>query len=241
MIQQILKYLKPGTRSLKTQLAAYFIPVTILPLVAISFYATRMFEETAQDTLKRRALSERDAIIADIDGYETDLSELAKSHARVPALLSALRQGNAVAVSGIIETFRASVRIRVYSEDGTFLARRSGISGDPQVAYISKDGIKRVKNQGHTLDRYFAQDGNGFLTLVRVLIRDKDQVYGILEEESIFGEKELVDLKGRRQLDVAFLSRDFTAVASSLKIPKDRLKSYATGAFQPNLSGVKDV
>src|SRR5476651_440381 len=92
MFQELFSQFKSGTRSLKTQLAIYFIPVTILPTIAISYYATRMFQETATDNLVRRAASERDAIVLELDNFENDVLDKLKKHPRESKVVGALRQ-----------------------------------------------------------------------------------------------------------------------------------------------------
>src|ERR1035437_6513524 len=92
MLKDFFTQFNPGTRSLRTQLAVYFIPVSILPAIAISFYATRVFEEATQDSLMKRAASERDALVAEIDAFENDLLNEARSHAAIPRLAAAARR-----------------------------------------------------------------------------------------------------------------------------------------------------
>jgi sensor histidine kinase regulating citrate/malate metabolism len=73
-----------SNRSLRATLAFYFLPITVIPLLVISFYATRLFEESTREVLIQRALSERDAIVAEIDSLENELFLQAKSQATQP-------------------------------------------------------------------------------------------------------------------------------------------------------------
>lgn len=241
MFQKFLTLFSSGTRSLKTQLAIYFIPVTILPTIAISFYASRMFQETATDSLVRRAASERDAIVSEIDAFEGDALERVKKHANDGAVLSALRQRDRGIIEESLQHLQSSLRIRVYNAEGGFLVRRSGEGGDPQIPYISKEGIHRVRTLGGTLDRYFAEDGKGFLVVSRSLVKDKFGTYGILEEESSFNERNLNDIKLQRGLDVVFLSRDFKKKAGSILIDPGQVDTLTTKSIQPNLSGKREA
>ena len=46
---------RSGTRSLKATLGLYFIPLSVLPAIFLSVYATRVFEENTRETVRRRA------------------------------------------------------------------------------------------------------------------------------------------------------------------------------------------
>lgn len=241
MLQELLSFFFSGTRTLKTQLAIYFIPVTILPTIAISFYATRIFQETAVENLVRRAASERDAIVLQLDTFENEVVERVRKHSRDSGVLGAIRQRENRLISQSLSYFPSDLRLRVYDSEGRFLVRRQGEEGDPQIAYISKEGIRKVKALGETIDRYFSENGKGFVIVARSLIRDKFGTYGILEEESSFSEKNLNDIKLQRGLDVAFLNREFTKKAASLSIQMDELKALTTSSLQPNSVGRKEA
>lgn len=241
MFQKFLSSFFSGTRTLKTQLAIYFIPVTILPTIAISYYATRMFQETATENLVRRAVSEREAIVSEVDNFETSVLERVRKHAKDAELVGALRQRDRSLIERALSSFQSDLRLRVYQSDGEFLVRRAGAGSDPQVAYISKEGIRRVKTLGETLDRYFADDGKGFVIVTRSLIRDRFGVYGILEEESAFSDQKLGEIKLQRGLDVVFLNRDFTKRASSIAIEPHQVQELTTKSIQPNLTGRREA
>lgn len=222
---KFLSYFNPLTRTLRTQLALYFIPVSILPAVAISFYATRIFEETTRDTLLKRATSERDAIIAEIDNLEHEHLADTKAHAANMDLVSATRARDTARMAQLLSRTRAPFRSRVYTVSGKFLAKRD--LEDKQVAFITESGLERLRTNGASMTRYFVPEGSGFTTVVRSYIRDGAGIHGVLEEEWRYGEPELGELKNRRQVDIAFLTRDLKFRGWSLAVSQDAFTDFA--------------
>lgn len=240
MLKDFFTQFNPGTRSLRTQLAVYFIPVSILPAIAISFYATRVFEETTHDSLIKRAASERDALVAEIDTFEKDLLNEARSHAAVPRLVAAAKKRDREAIANETSGLRPRLHVRLYTPDGQFIARRGDDNEDKQIPFIAKEALVRIRAQGEKIDRYFAPGGSGFITLIRVPIRDKQGLHAILEEEYNFSERELTELKNRRQVDVALLNRDFRFKGWSLAVPQEMISGFWSHMFQGSLIGNKD-
>jgi len=235
--------MRAGTLSLKSVLAVYFIPISVLPAIFISFYATRLFQDSNKETLESRARSERDAIVAEFEGFEAELLQLARSHAGNPRLLTALALPAAQSKSRLPEalaSFRQDLLVRVYASDGSFLAGRNAERGERQIPYLSREGLLRVKARGETADQYFTDDANGFVTVVRLLLKQKTRVIGILEEEYRFGPKALAELGVRRQVDVVVFNRDFTASGASFALAKDVMRSISQLSFQNHLRGVQD-
>jgi two-component system NtrC family sensor kinase len=220
---------RAGTRSLKSTLALYFIPISILPTLFISLYATEVFQDSLTESIVRRASSEKDAIVAEIDAIESEMLTQARGHARNQRLVSAVRTKNRSEVMESIVNFRSDLHVNVFSNDGNFIAGRK----NSVVPYLSKDGLKKVRSRGETIERYFSPDGKGFLTVVRVLLTVKNASVGVLEEELTYGAKELAELKSRRQVDVVVLTRDFTAVAASFALSAEVLKKFSSAGFQP--------
>jgi len=228
-----------GTRSLKTNLALYFIPISVLPTVFISLYALRIFEESISENLIRRASADRDAIVAEIDTLEADLLAQARLHAAHPRLLEAVKARRTNSIREVIASFRSPSSIKVYSLEGQFITGKS--EGRNAVSYISKEGLKRVQARGETFDRYFAPEGAEVVTVIRFLLKDKFNLLGILEEEHRYGQKELAELKNRRQVDVVFLKRDFTSAAASLALSETLVKNLSSVAFQATLKGKQPI
>jgi two-component system, NtrC family, sensor kinase len=237
MLKDFLSQFNPVTRNLRTQLALYFIPVSILPAVAISFYATRVFEETTRDSLVKRAASERDAIVGEIGSWESELLNEAKGHAASARLLRLVREENAEALSETFSSYRSGLRVRVYTASGRFLAKREEGLEDPQIPFIGKEGREKLNERGESVERFFLGDDKGFLTVVRVLLKDKQGTFGILEEELSYSLRELTELKNRRQVDVAFLDRAFRVKGWSVALPAEQIKEVWSTALQPTLLG----
>ncbi len=230
-------YFRAGSRSLKTALALYFIPISILPTLFISIYATRIFEESNRENLNRRAASERAAFLAEIESFETDLLSQARSHATTSRLLASVRLGDRRGVEEFLNSLRQNVSVRIFRTDGQLLASRKVPGDEPYVPYIAKEGLKRVMARGETLDRYPLSEGKGFLIQVRILLRDKDRFYGVLEEEYHFGVHDLAELKNRRQVDVVILDPNFSNLASSFAISQEDIKGLSTKVIQSAGSG----
>jgi two-component system, NtrC family, sensor kinase len=220
-------HFNPLTRTLRTQLALYFIPVSILPAVAISFYATRIFEETTRDTLLKRASSERDAIVAEIDNLENESLGETRAHAVNFELVSATRSRETSRIAQVLSRWKSSHRSRVYTLRGQFLGKRD--SNDNQIAFITSAGLENLKRSGTQMSRYFVPSGKGFVTTIRTYIHDSQGRYGVLEEEWLYGEKELGELKNRRQVDIALLTRALKFRGWSLAVPEEAFHEFGKG------------
>lgn len=231
-MKTIFQKLKPGARSLKTQLAIYFIPVALLPAVVISFYATNALEQSNQETLTRRAVSERDAMIQEVEKREKELLDEARAHARSEKLIRAFSRKDPQAARQLLNSYRSGVRVRLYDHEGKFFVKRNQGAVDSQIPYISKEGLRRVKNFSETVDRYVSSEDQGIVTIVRILLRDSDRLYGVLEEESLFGTAEFNDFKARRECDVLFLNRDFASMAGSFALSKEGISGITKKVFR---------
>jgi len=237
---KLLPNLRYGTRSLKTTLALYFIPISIIPALSISFYAISIFEESGRETLARRAISERDAIISEIDALESGLLEDARSHSKMRRLVQAVREKDVPQIEETVRNFRAGLMVRVYSPNGTFIGGRRLPQPENRIVYLSKEGLRRVRARGETIDRYFAEDGKGFVTLIRTLLKEKDRPYGILEEEYRFGQRDFANLKNRRQVDVVLLNRELNAAGASFALSSEILKNFSRQALQSSLNPIPE-
>ncbi len=230
---------KYGTRSLKTTLALYFIPISLIPTLSISYYAMKTFEESTRETLVRRARSERDAITSEIETLDADLIASARLHAKSPRLISAAKKADFGDIAEAVTSFRPNLDVRVYSLQGAFLGGRSSHEVLKHINYLSREGLSRVKTHGETVERFFSPDSTGFVTLLRVLIADKNRSYGVLEEEYHFGANDFAELKNRRQVDVVLLNRDLTPYGASFALSNDALHTFSQKAFQSAVQGTK--
>lgn len=231
---------KQGTRSLKTTLALYFIPISILPALFISYYAIEIFQDGLTESLVRRAVSEKDAIVAEIDATESTLLAEAHTHARNARLVSALHARDYKTMGELLEQFRPNLHARLYTIDGKFLVARKGVSGNSQIPYIAKEALHRVRIKGETLDRYFSIDGHSFVTVIRQVLKSGSNEIGILEEEQLFGAKELTEIKNRRELDLLVLDRHFSPVSGSFALSQDAVRHFSSGALQPSIVNIKE-
>lgn len=231
-LRRIWASFKPGTRSLKSTLTVYYLPLAVIPAVFASFYATRAFDENTRENLVRRALSERDAIASEIDSVEEGLLSSAKLQSQSLSVRRAAASGDRAAVRDALATPRRGVRVRVYGSDGRYLGGRVP-QEDKQIPYLSAEGFRRVKNRGETIERYYATDGSGFVTVARSLLRDSSRFYGVLEMEYRLGQNDLREIKNRRQIDLVFLNRDLKPVAASFVLQPSDKKMISETPFMP--------
>src|ERR1041385_8640622 len=102
MRRNFFRDLRPGALSLKTVLAIYFVPISVLPSIFISYYAIREFKDSTRETLIRRARSERDAIVAEIESLEGDLLAEAIQHAGSARLVQALKRQDGASLAEVL-------------------------------------------------------------------------------------------------------------------------------------------
>src|SRR4051812_40927593 len=105
IIQEKFRTHFKGIWSLKAALAIYFIPITVIPALFLSFYATRLFEESFRDTLDRRANSEKDAIVAEMETLDADLLAGLRRHSQTSELLSAVGSGSPTFIESALSSF----------------------------------------------------------------------------------------------------------------------------------------
>ncbi len=228
-----------GRRSLKTQLALYFIPATLIPVIGLSYYATRIFEKSIQTALSKQAKTESELILSQILSQEKTVSAQAKKIATSEALLKAFAPPNSKAIQRALSNASTVGSLRVYSPEGDFVAEeKRDETGRPRIHYISRESLKRIKAQGLTFERYLSEDGLGLLFLARTLIQDKERLYGILEHEYSFGTPQLSEIHQRRQVEAVFLKRDFTAAISSMALAQKTLKQLTQSI---SLQGAGDL
>ena len=227
-ISKLMSRFRPGTRSLKTTLAVYFVPISVLPALFISVYATQLLENSTKETLIRKARGEREAIVAELVEFERALVSQARSHARRGSLLRATRYENPRSIKNAVSSFRDRLQTRVYDLSGRFLAQR--YEEDKQVAYISRPGLALVKRKGITVNRYFTE--NALTFVIRVLLKDQSRVYGVLEEQYDFSQKDLAEIKQKRGVDFVLLNKELQAVAASFALSDEAVKSISGAAFQ---------
>lgn len=226
-MRQFFQSFFSGTRSLKTSLALYFVPISVIPAVLISVYATRLFEESVRETIQRRADSERDAIVSEIDRFEGDLFREARVFASSSRLLGGIALENRARLEEVLDGVRLPIWVRVYSPSGQLIGERKPDSSWGQIAFLSKKSMEELRSRTETLERYPTDGDEGFTILARFLLKDKNRFYGYLEEQYRFGMRDLNELKNRRQVDMAILNRSLTPLSATFAIPRDVLLKTA--------------
>lgn len=217
--------------SLKTVLAVYFIPTAVLPVLFLSLYASRVFEESTEEALNKRVLLERDGILAEMERLEDSLRLAARNHANMALFKSAARDRNPSGLEDFFRSVSSNVSFRFYAEIGPPLVSSYAPGREGAVAYLSKEGWHAVGG-GESQRLYFSSEPAGIVILTRCLVKTGGVVVGVLEEEYFLGNRELAEIKHRRHVDVVFLSRDLRQLVSSLAIPKDVLKSVSEMSFK---------
>lgn len=234
-MRKLFSYFQASTRSLKTQLALYFIPVTVLPVLGISYYATHIFEKSNQERLLRQANTEKELIFSELESVEKGVASQIRRFSSLESLVNAASSKNSKKIASVLSGLKSTGKLRAYTSDGDFVAENMiDSNARPRINYISKEGLKRVKTQGVVVDRYFSDDGTGLVVLARALLKDGERLYGILEQEYLFGAPQFFEIKSRRQLELVLVNREFSIVSSSLAIGKESLQGFSRNVLKPS-------
>jgi two-component system NtrC family sensor kinase len=221
---------KGGIRTLRGTLAFYFLPITILPTLFLSYYSLGLFQDGTRELSLRRAQSERDAIVAELENLEAELLKRAREIAADERVVAATRRSfdRGDALAGV----RTRAAVRLYGTDGPLIAAKRGDGVPDRVAYLPKEQIKLLRAKGESVERFFLPKGAGFATLARSVVRDFGRVSGVIELEARFGPKELAEIKNRRQIDVVLLDRALTNVAASFALSPEALQGFTLLALR---------
>jgi len=130
------------TRSLKSVLSWYFLPISIIPVVAISLYATHVFEQNTRALVIQRAQLEREAVIGEIHNLEAELAKETRSHAAKLSKTIAFR--NTTKMTRLLRGFPRDRNYRVYEETGGYLTGFYPRGNEEQIPYLSKNAIRAV-------------------------------------------------------------------------------------------------
>lgn len=114
-LRRLFKSLKPERNTLRGTLALYFIPITVVPVIVISAYATHVFQKNTNRILRERAVSERDAILGEFEARKNQLLEEGRQRAKQGAFLRAVKTGERDVIEYALGTFRQIGRLRVFS------------------------------------------------------------------------------------------------------------------------------
>lgn len=235
---------RSGTRSLKATLALYFLPLSVLPAIFLSLYATRVFEENNRDAVRRRAETERDAFIAEVQRIEKDLVDSVRAQKDNRRFLQAVASNKKDAIATTFAPLPETMSFRVYSPTGKYLGGRQA-SWDTQISFLPESVLARVKARGETRDRFFRTEGQGLATIARTVIRDRNRFYGVLEAQIQFGQKELANFKQRREIDSVLLAKDLSVGAASFSLPPEFVSRFSKLPFklagEPALVTLGDV
>lgn len=239
-MRTVLPNFKAGTRSLKTQLALYFIPATLIPVLGLSYFATHTFEKNGRESFWRQAQSENELIQGELELIEKNIIQQTRRAATNTGILKSLSSRKQKDLDSYLGSLRAAGKFRIYSPEGDFIAEGPGESPKrPRVYYISREGLKKIKSLGNVTERYFSDDDNSLLILSRALIQDEDKLYGVIEQEYHYGTSQLSELRKSRQVEVLFIQRDFNKASSSLSIGKEDLKSLSKHLISNSIKASK--
>ncbi|MFM8270543.1 MAG: ATP-binding protein [Pseudomonadota bacterium] len=227
-MKPVLSHFKASTRSLKSQLALYFVPATLLPIVGLSYYATHVFEKSSQQGLFRQANSESTLILSEMSSIEKNLGGQLKRFSNQPDLIRALAKKDVRTITSLLTSFRNIGRLRIYDPEGDFIAEGPGDKpARPRINFIPRDSLKKIKNQNLSVERYFSEDGSGLLILGRALLQDENKLYGVLEQEYLYGASQLADFRNKRQVEAVLIKRDFSLAVSGIAIGKSELSNLS--------------
>lgn len=227
----LLSNFRVGTRSLKSTLAFYFVPISVIPVLFISVYATKVFEENTLQSLKTRAASERDALVGEIRSREEALQNEARKLAQSNELTTALAARQKPQIEKLLADGNESFSWRVFATNGDLLGSRL-VGNDKRVSYLPKETLKKLQGRQDYMERFFSEDGGAVVTISRRQIRSRGRTVGFIEGQYRLGHTELGDLRARKQLDVVFLNRDLTAGAASFALSTEALKKFSALPFR---------
>lgn len=213
---------------MKTQLALYFIPATLIPVFALSYFATQAFDKNDSDSLKKQAVTERQLILGEIDSLEIKMVAQLKRASQQERVQKSIESKNKMTMTQALTALKGSGQYRVYDINGDFLAESDEAQKSrPRVNFVPKDVLQALKKQDLLFNRYFNEDGSGLIFIGRSLIKSGTTFYGVLEHEFLFGTTQLSELNRRRQIEAVFIKRDFSSAASSMALGKSELKSLS--------------
>ena len=161
-------------RSLKSVLAWYFVPISVVPVIVISLYATHVFEQNTISLVIQRAQSERQAILAEIETLEQKLTK--QTVAQAAQLASSVGMRIIPRIDRVLKTFPPNRTYRVYEENGAHLTGHYPLGNQEQIPYVAQKAIGKVLRAGKTVGRFFVEGKPGFIILLRTLLRDKDRL-----------------------------------------------------------------
>jgi len=240
MLKNLQNRFRAGSRSLKATLGIYFVPIAVLPIVFISIYATRVFEDSTLSTTVTRARSEKDAFVAEIKSREDDHRDRVAAHAKSFQLISSIDRRSLSQTQNILNGYPKDVQARVYLLNGKLWAEKIHPETKSQLALFSDAARKELNRRGFTEDRFFVEEGRAVLYMIRRYIQDKNSVVGVLEESLILSDRDLSDFKVRRGVDYVILSRELEGRVASLAVNTDELKHFVTRAITQGMKADGD-
>jgi len=104
-LKGLIRSFCPRAGSLKATLAIYFIPISVIPVIIISSYATHVFQKNTNAILMKRATLERDAILAEIEAKEATLIAQTKRRACQGTFLRSVRTRERDVIQYALGTF----------------------------------------------------------------------------------------------------------------------------------------
>ncbi len=243
-LKRFFSQFRSGTRSLKATLGLYFLPLSILPTIFLSFYATKVFEDNTRETVRRRAETERDAFVAEVQRFEKDVLDSTRTARENRLILGAVASGSKERIASALASLPENMSFRVYSPTGKYVAGHIA-AWDHQISFLPETELSKVKARGETRERYFKDEGQGIATVVRTVLRDRNRLHGVLEAQIQVGQKELADFKTRREIDSVLLTKDLSVGAASFALPPDFVKGFSRLPFglpgQPIVVNLGDV
>lgn len=229
MLKNLFQAFRAPTRSLKATLAFYFLPLSVLPAIFLSLYATRIYEDNTREILRRRAETERDAFTAEIQRYEKDLLDASRDLRDSARLVGALASGNRSAATRVLAGLPDWISARIYSPEGKLLVSRLA-DWDKQISFLPESVLSKVKTRGEQRDRIFREEGAN--TVVRTVLKGRDRLVGVLEAQSQLGARQLADFKKRREVDCVLLNKDFSAGSASFALPAELTAGFSKLPFK---------
>lgn len=232
----VLLTLKSGLRSLRTTLALYFIPLGVVPVILISVYATKVFEESTRDAIGARAGSEREAFLSELSGLDNALKSEVQRIAALDELKRSVGKRAKVAKPLTLPDVAKRFSVRVYRGDGSLLTERIA-DWDRRVDFLPADVLSQLSRRAEISSRYASPGDGSVRTLIRRAVRVGGRLAAVVEGEFRLSKQELAEIRARKQVDVLLINRDLSTGAASFALSPELVERLSKLPYRPGQEG----
>ncbi len=216
---------KSRPRTLKTVLAIYFMPISVLPTIFISLYAMTLLKNSALEGIAQKARNSKTAIIHDIQNIERNLTEKTINLSLSPEIRKAFS-------NKLLPKITQIDQLRLYTIEGRHIISLNS----SEIPFISSPTLKSLKKKTKLITYYFSD--KGLLINFRIIVKDSYKIFGILETEKIINQPILLDFKSRYQSDLIVFKKDMVPIAATFSLSPELVK-YVTKTAISNFQSLQ--